>query len=155
MNLFRSKMTTAIVRNSANRSHFRRTTLRAGTACLFVLVASFLAGVGTARGHSLPTFAAEVSANVTFFPCDPSTGICPNTGTGTGYATGLGAITVTSQTFRVGPFVPCAPLYGTRTITTDSGSIFFASNRNGVHEWRRCYRRGPELDNYGRLWGLR
>src|SRR5262245_3094023 len=84
-----------------------------------------------AEGQSLPTFAAEVSVNVTFFPCDPSTGICPNTATGTGYATGLGAITVTAQTFRVGPLVPCAPLHGTRTITTDSGSIFLQVNGTG------------------------
>jgi len=81
---------------------------------------------------NLPVFEAEASVNVTLFPCDPVTGICPRTATGTGYATGLGAITVTSETFRHGPPDPsCAPLTGTRTITTDSGSIFLSVTGTG------------------------
>src|SRR5947208_3304704 len=85
---------------------------------------------GEAR-TDVPTFEAEASANVTFFPCDPVTGICPNSSIGEGHATQLGAITVTAQTFRNGPFVPCAPLSGTRIITTDVGSILLSVSGTG------------------------
>jgi len=88
----------------------------------------FASGAGL---NNLPTFEAEVFVNATFFPCGPLTGICENTATGTGHATGLLAIILDAQTFRNGPFIPCAPLYGTRTITTNSGSIFLAVSGTG------------------------
>ena len=80
---------------------------------------------------SIPTFQAEASVLVTFLPCDPTTGICPNTATGTGHATGLGAVVITASTFRVGRLAPCAPLYGTRTISSALGSIFLSSVGTG------------------------
>ena len=95
-------------------------------------VLGLVAGVATGQARTdLPTFEAEASVNITSRSCDPLTGICVNTATGTGYATGLGAITVTAETFRNGPLDPCAPLYGTRTIATNAGSIFLSVSGTG------------------------
>jgi len=68
-------------------------------------------------------FQAEIRVSLVFGDCDQA-GVCHNTGTGTGHATGLGKIQLTYSTFRYGPLDPCATLIGTRTITTTAGSIF-------------------------------
>jgi hypothetical protein len=95
---------------------------------------SVSACLGVSRGASGIRFRSnaadvpgEASAFVTLFPCDPTTEICSNSSTGSGHATGLGRIVVTASTSRFGPFEPCAPLVGTRTITSALGSIYLSS----------------------------